>query len=348
MLTGQKPFSAKTPMALALRHAHELPPTPSSLLPFAPVPGPVEQLVMKLLEKAPERRPPDAAALLVAIDALQDAAEQANTPISTIKDLSPSESTVTSLETPGTHVARLALAASTASDVAPSSTVVTPSPALAVAPPSASRALTPRQGIAAGLALVVVVTAGALWAAGGRERRGVRPTAAPFGPAVFGGSNASPAPTVANIVQPVSSESFGKEADPAQEQAGGDPATTPPVQTAPIAPGGTPPPAPPPSPALGNPWTQADTTKPRSPRRLRDKTGEPVAVEPRTCTVSAMATSAGWEIAVKMRRWRELPQRIELAPGPQSLSFRRVGSDEVRQVPFDVPAEGPCSYVWGG
>ncbi len=90
MVTGAKPFSAKTPVALAMRHAHDTPPTPSSLLPFAPVPAPVEALIMRLMEKTPQARPDSAALLAQLVDQLADAAVAANTPM-------PSASTLTSL-----------------------------------------------------------------------------------------------------------------------------------------------------------------------------------------------------------------------------------------------------------
>jgi serine/threonine protein kinase len=76
LLVGAAPFSAKTPMALAMRHAHEVPPSPSSLLPFSPVPAPVEALLARLLAKRPDERPADARAIVDAIDALATAALQ--------------------------------------------------------------------------------------------------------------------------------------------------------------------------------------------------------------------------------------------------------------------------------
>jgi serine/threonine protein kinase len=165
LLTGQKPFTAKTPMALALRHAHELPPTPSSLLPFAPVPGPVEALVMRLLAKTPAERPADTVALIAAINALQNAAEQANTPLSTSlstpTSLSPGESTVTSLGD-GTGVVPfvgtprpLAPVATPLALTPPASTTaVTGLPVAAPAPPASSP---PRRTLAAAVVGVVVV-----------------------------------------------------------------------------------------------------------------------------------------------------------------------------------------------
>jgi serine/threonine-protein kinase len=76
LLVGAPPFTAKTPMALAMRHVHEIPPSPSSLLPYSPVPAPVEALLARLLAKRPDERPADARALVEAIDALATAALQ--------------------------------------------------------------------------------------------------------------------------------------------------------------------------------------------------------------------------------------------------------------------------------
>ena len=70
MLTGQAPFSAKTPIALAMRHAHEPAPTPTSLVPFAPVPAPIEALVLRLMAKVPSARPTTAVELGVLLSNL--------------------------------------------------------------------------------------------------------------------------------------------------------------------------------------------------------------------------------------------------------------------------------------
>ena len=70
MLTGQAPFSAKTPIALAMRHAHEPAPTPTSLVPFAPVPAPIEALVLPLIAKVPSARPTTAVELGVLLSNL--------------------------------------------------------------------------------------------------------------------------------------------------------------------------------------------------------------------------------------------------------------------------------------
>jgi serine/threonine protein kinase len=194
LITGQKPFTAKTPVALAMRHAHETPPTPSSLLPFAPVPAPVEALIMRLMEKTPQARPDSAEALVALIDALSDAAVAANTPM-------PSQSMRTSLGidqktlTAGDDIARTGVvpfstpqrpssAASAAASVVTPPTSLTPATAQHAAAPQAlmppsSAAATPtsaalsRPTVAVGVAAVVgVVIVSAL--VGGLAGRGER------------------------------------------------------------------------------------------------------------------------------------------------------------------------------
>ena len=84
LLVGAPPFSAKTPMALAMRHVNEPAPSPSALLPFAPVPAPVEALLARMLAKRPEDRPADARAIVDAIDALATASMQ-STPLPALR-----------------------------------------------------------------------------------------------------------------------------------------------------------------------------------------------------------------------------------------------------------------------
>ncbi len=76
MLTGQAPFSAKTAFALAMRHAHEQPPTPTSLVPYSPVPAPIERLVLRLMSKAPNDRPAHARELLGLLHNLADESQR--------------------------------------------------------------------------------------------------------------------------------------------------------------------------------------------------------------------------------------------------------------------------------
>ncbi|MCC7108141.1 MAG: serine/threonine protein kinase [Deltaproteobacteria bacterium] len=57
MLTGEAPFSAATPIALVMKHAHEAPRHLDTVWPE------VDQLVQQLLRKEPGERPPDALAV---------------------------------------------------------------------------------------------------------------------------------------------------------------------------------------------------------------------------------------------------------------------------------------------
>jgi hypothetical protein len=92
MLTGQKPFTAKTAFALAMRHAHEEAPRPSSLVPFQPVPQPVEALLLQLMAKSADARPPSAGALIELLAGVEQAAAVAElgAPLdATVTDVSP-------------------------------------------------------------------------------------------------------------------------------------------------------------------------------------------------------------------------------------------------------------------
>ena len=70
LLCGEPPFPGETSIKVILRHVHEPPRTPSSVRPDNPVPPFVDELVLSLLEKQPERRPASAAALLAQLDAI--------------------------------------------------------------------------------------------------------------------------------------------------------------------------------------------------------------------------------------------------------------------------------------
>ncbi|MDP2341227.1 MAG: serine/threonine-protein kinase [Deltaproteobacteria bacterium] len=82
MLTATKPFDAPTPFALAMLHVQQPPPRPTSVLPFSPVPAPVEELLLRLLEKRPGDRPASAAELVRLLDELQAQAERPIEPAS--------------------------------------------------------------------------------------------------------------------------------------------------------------------------------------------------------------------------------------------------------------------------
>jgi predicted Ser/Thr protein kinase len=59
MLTGQAVFTASSPMAAALRHVEDPPPDPRAVRPD--IPARLSQLILRLLEKDPARRPASAA-----------------------------------------------------------------------------------------------------------------------------------------------------------------------------------------------------------------------------------------------------------------------------------------------
>ena len=70
LLVGEPPFAGETSIKVILRHVHEPPRQPSLAQPKNPIPPFIDQLVLQLLEKSPERRPPTARALLEQLDAL--------------------------------------------------------------------------------------------------------------------------------------------------------------------------------------------------------------------------------------------------------------------------------------
>ncbi len=71
MLTGGVPFPADTPVAVALRHAKDPPPSPRAVNPG--VPRAVEGVVLKAMQKLPEQRYPDMGAMLKDLRAVHDA-----------------------------------------------------------------------------------------------------------------------------------------------------------------------------------------------------------------------------------------------------------------------------------
>lgn len=71
MLTGGVPFPADTPVAIALRHAKDPPPSPRAVNPG--VPRALEGIVLKAMQKLPEQRYPDMSAMLQDLRAVHDA-----------------------------------------------------------------------------------------------------------------------------------------------------------------------------------------------------------------------------------------------------------------------------------
>ncbi len=71
MITGGVPFPADTPVAVALRHAKDPPPSPRAVNPG--VPRAVEGIVLKAMQKLPEQRYPDMSSMLHDLRAVHDA-----------------------------------------------------------------------------------------------------------------------------------------------------------------------------------------------------------------------------------------------------------------------------------
>jgi serine/threonine-protein kinase len=60
LVTGQVPFDAETPVAVAYRHVHDEPPVPSEVRPDLDLPGWLDDLVLRALAKDVADRPADA------------------------------------------------------------------------------------------------------------------------------------------------------------------------------------------------------------------------------------------------------------------------------------------------
>lgn len=88
MLTGQVPFSGRSPLEVCWKHAHELPVPPSHLNPA--ISAPVEQVILRALKKDPQQRLPSAEALAQAyMDALQSSKTHSVTHLA-VQSLEPS------------------------------------------------------------------------------------------------------------------------------------------------------------------------------------------------------------------------------------------------------------------
>jgi serine/threonine-protein kinase len=68
LVTGQKPFTANTPMAIIIKHVNDPLPRPTRFIPD--LPKKVEQVLLKALAKKPDDRYPDMAAFTRALEAL--------------------------------------------------------------------------------------------------------------------------------------------------------------------------------------------------------------------------------------------------------------------------------------
>jgi serine/threonine protein kinase len=68
LVTGRKPYTADTPMAVVDKHVHDPLPRPSQVLPG--LPDAVEKLLLKMLAKSPDDRYPSMAAVTAALEGL--------------------------------------------------------------------------------------------------------------------------------------------------------------------------------------------------------------------------------------------------------------------------------------
>ena len=69
LLTGRPPFAAETQIATAMQHVREAPPSPRSIR--ADVSRPLEAVILRTLEKDPDRRFDSAAELVLTGKAMQ-------------------------------------------------------------------------------------------------------------------------------------------------------------------------------------------------------------------------------------------------------------------------------------
>jgi len=235
MVTATKPFEASTPFALAMKHVQEAPPRPNAVRPFSPIPLPVEDAILRLLEKRPEARPRSAMALQGVLDHLINTADNPPEPSSstlrTTRDLGASQATETGFTPlspiPPTKVGQTQPLGSTPGrmsgpdDLAPSartlgdeleSSAPTMSAGLSsrpiLAPVPAPRSKAPI-AIVAGVAVVVIILAAVVTSERRESRRNRHPepvpvtAPAPPPPPVAPPPVAEPPPVVAPAPPPV-------------------------------------------------------------------------------------------------------------------------------------------------
>jgi serine/threonine protein kinase len=70
LLVGEPPFPGETSIKVILRHVHEQPRRPSQTRPENPIPGFIDGMILRLLEKSPEARPTSAKSLLDELERL--------------------------------------------------------------------------------------------------------------------------------------------------------------------------------------------------------------------------------------------------------------------------------------
>jgi serine/threonine protein kinase len=150
LLTGRLPFEAEAPLDLALMHANEEPPPILSVRPDAP--PELERVATWALEKRPENRPADGAALLTALTPAAPAPVEAETQVLAPRRRSPSArhvvvgAALAALAVAGAAVAFLASPDESKAPVEPTKTPSTQrtSPASPPPPPPAESTTTRR------------------------------------------------------------------------------------------------------------------------------------------------------------------------------------------------------------
>ncbi len=92
MLTGRPPFDGDTPVAVAMQHIQEKPVPPSHLNPQ--IPPALEEIIMRCLEKSPDRRYTDGNALARALEMLMGAELLNDAPLARNAGTPPGQATV--------------------------------------------------------------------------------------------------------------------------------------------------------------------------------------------------------------------------------------------------------------
>ena len=87
MLTGQRPFTGDDPVQIAIRHVNDQVPAPSTLNPS--ITPEVDELVLRITQRDPDKRPRDAGALLDELRALSEKLDPRRRQLSLELDLPP-------------------------------------------------------------------------------------------------------------------------------------------------------------------------------------------------------------------------------------------------------------------
>jgi len=257
MLTGQLPFEAENPLAVAMQQINQAPPLPTRL--NRAIPAPVEAIVLKALTKNPAGRYAGAAAMKTAVDSVLSGAAEgtrvtpraAPPPSATRTTGATGPTRVSPRPTPTMNVARQAASATAAT-------------AAASPPRRSSRNL----WIAiVALALILLALMGVLFQGGGLNGFGFGGATATDTPTAIATTPSSPTATVAAATVPAVAPTTApatNTAAPATNTAA--PATATPVST-PTAQSATETPTPPaatdtPAPATDTPVPATDTPVP--------------------------------------------------------------------------------------